>query len=156
MTNKDKYAFSPKVLKPQHIWTIKTITKLLYEEPTIASLKATERAIQASSINFSTLNEFMITDEHSRPAKRLVLDQLMEFSRKKRKLILFAQELTVEDGQKFLALNDARGGRKWLRLNPDFKTINALESALIALSECVKKNILLIPSGSIVKPFADL
>ena len=156
MTNKDKNAFFPKVLKSQHIWTVKTIAKLLYKEPTIASLKATERAIQASSINFTTLNEFLITDEHLRPAKRLVLEQLIEFSRKKRKLILFVQDLTIEDGQKFLALNDARGGRKWLRLNPDFETINALESALIALSESVKKNIVVIPSGSIVIPFRKL
>ena len=156
MTNKDKNAFSPKILNSKHIWTVKTIAKLLYEEPTNANLKATERAIQASSINFSTLNEFTITDEHSRPAKRLVLEQLIEFSRKKRKLILFVQDLKIEDGQRFLALNDARGGRRWIRLNPDFKIINSLESALITLSECVKRNIVLMPSGSIVIPFRKL
>ena len=72
------------LLMSQHIWTAKTITKPLYDEPTVASLKATERAIQASSINFSTLHEFMISDEHARLAKRLVLDQLKGFSRKKK------------------------------------------------------------------------
>ena len=145
MTNKDKNAFSPKILNSKHIWTVKTIAKLLYKEPTKANLKATERAIQASNINFSTLNEFMITDEHSRPAKRLVLEQLIEFSRKKRKLILFVQDLKIEDGKRFLALNDARGERRWIRLNPDFKIINSLESALITLSQCVKRNIVLMP-----------
>ena len=99
MTNNDKNAFSPKILNSKHIWTVKTIAKLLYEELTKASLKATERAIQASSINFSTLNEFMITDEHSRPPKRLVLKQLIEFSRKKKNLIFFFKDFKFEKGQ---------------------------------------------------------
>ena len=93
--------FSPKIPNSKHIWTVKTIAKLLYEEPTIANLKATERAIQASSINFSNLNEFMITDEHSRPAKRLVLEQLIEFSRKK-EINPFVQDLKLMMTKDFL------------------------------------------------------
>ena len=50
-------------------------------------------------------------------AKRLVVDQLIDTARKKRKLILFAQSLPVDNNVEFLVLNDARGGRRWIRLD---------------------------------------
>ena len=113
--NKDLVSQLP---QSEAVWTTQSIADRLHGDLTEANLKATERAIQASPIRFEPLSDTSLVDEHARSAKRLVLDQLMATARKKRKLILFAQMLETEDGWSFLALNDARGGRRWIRLDP--------------------------------------
>lgn len=107
----------PEQLLPRRVWTTQSISKLLNPRSTEAVLKTTERSIQASLIRFEPLTDQSLADEHERQPKRLVLDQLIDIARKKRKLILFAQLLKVDNEIEFLTLNDARGGRRWIWLD---------------------------------------
>ena len=138
------------------VHTTHSIAKTLYSELTEANLKAAERAIQTSSIRFEPLIVTSIVDEHGRPAKRLVLDQLMATVRKKRKLILFSQLLETNEEPGFLVLNDARGGRRWIRLSESDDRANSLHDALTSLCEFEQKEIVLIPSGPVVDPMRRL
>ena len=138
------------------VHTTHSIAKTLYADLTEANLKATERAIQTSSIRFEPLIDESLVDEHGRPAKHLVLDQLMATARKKRKLILFSQLLETNEDSDFLVLNDARGGRRWIRLSESDDRAGPLRDALTSLCEFEQKEIVLIPSGPVVEPMRRL
>ena len=133
------------------VHTTHSIAKTLYSELTEANLKAAERAIQTSSIRFEPLIDTSLVDEHGRPAKRLVLDQLMATVRKKRKLILFSQLLQTNEELGFLVLNDARGGRRWVRLSESDDCTDSLHHALTSLCEFEQKEIVIVPSGPVVE-----
>ena len=138
------------------VHTTHSIAKTLYSELTEANLKAAERAIQTSPIRFEPLIDTSLVDEHGRPAKRLVLDQLMATVRKRRKLILFSQLLETNEEPDFLVLNDARGGRRWIRLSESDDRENSLHDALTSLCEFERKEIVLLPSGPVVDPMRRL
>lgn len=138
------------------VLNIKMISGATVGEVSQAALKKTERAINNSFLRFDPLDITLLKDEHDRPAKKLVIEHLMALSRKKRKLILFAQYLQVDSEQKFLALNDARSGRRWVRLRLDDEPVTALYHAFSALCEFEKKDIILIPSGPLVEPLRRL
>ena len=151
MTNEDRQKLTTEMLQSDVVWTTLSITKHLYSGVTEANLKATERAIQSSPVRFEPLTDELLVDEHERPAKRLVCDQLMAKARKKRNLILFAQILEAYDNHRFLTLNDARGGRRWVHLNPNDDLVTALDRALVILCEFEQKNVVLFPSGPVVE-----
>ncbi len=117
------------------VWTTQGIAERFNPAVNEAVLKSTERSIQASPIRFESLTEQSLADEHERPRKRMVLDQLLDTARKKRKLILFAQLLQIDDETEFLALNDARGGRRWIRLDETKNSTSSLREALTCLSD---------------------
>ena len=156
MKNRDNNRLPVELLRDEVIWTTQSIAEFMYSQASEANLKATARAIQASSIRFEPLTDALLVDEHARPAKRLVLDQLLAAVRKRRKLILFTQVLETVNGLQFLALNDARGGRRWIRLDSADDRVTSINSALITLCEFEKKDIVLIPSGAVVEQFRRL
>ena len=129
------------------VLTVRGIAEALFEKHDAAALKGAEREINKSLLRFDSLNESSLLDEHDRPAKRLVLRQLVDFARKKRKLIMFAQMLSPDKKNHFLAFNDARGGRRWVRLDPSTDRTDSIQVALHKLCQFEKKNIVLIPSG---------
>ena len=156
MKNKDKAVALLEVLPKQTVWTTRRMLGFLGVDITHATLKATERSIQTSSIRFEPLTEKVLVDEHGRSAKRLVLDQLVDTARKKRKLILFAQSLPIENNVEFLVFNDARGGRRWIRLDEKKDSVNALRDVLACLVDFEQKHVVIIPSGSVVTCMREL
>jgi len=156
MENRDKLSALLMTDTVATVHTTHSIAKTLYSELTEATLKAAERAIQTSSIRFEPLIDTSLVDEHGRPAKRLVLDQLMATVRKKRKLILFSQFLETNEESDFLVLNDARGGRRWIRLSESDDRAGSLRDALTSLCEFEQKEIVVIPSGPVVEPMRRL
>ena len=156
MKNKDKAVAFLEVLPKQTVWTTRRMLGFLGVDITDATLKATERSIQTSSIRFEPLTDKVLVDEHGRSAKRFVLDQLIDTARKKRKLILFAQSLPIDNNVEFLVLNDARGGRRWIRLDKKKDSINALREVLSHLCDFEQKHVVIIPSGSVVASMREL
>ena len=77
MENGDKIIVQLEKLSKDTVWTTQRIVEHLHSEVTDALQKATERAIQASPIRFEPLTDQSLVDEHARPPKRLVLDQLV-------------------------------------------------------------------------------
>lgn len=139
------------------VLTVGTVAEALFQKCDNASRKAAEREINRSTLKFDQLNYSALTDEHGRPAKNLVFDQLVGLARKKRKLILFAQILSSNNNEEhFMALNDARGGRRWLHLNLSSDRVDSLHAALIKLCAFEKKDVVMIPSGQIVEPLRQL
>ena len=128
MENRDNKLALLEGLPNETVWTTRRILEHLNPVTTDATLKATERAIQASPIRFEPLADGALVDEHGRSAKRLVLDQLVDTARKKRKLILFAQSLPIDNNVEFLVFNDARGGRRWIRLDEKKDSVNPLSA----------------------------
>jgi sulfate adenylyltransferase subunit 2 len=156
MTYKDKLLNWYGSCAHSSVFTTKSIARATQDKYSGAALKATERAINGSALFFHKLDKTSVTDEHGRSPKALVLDQLTERSRRERRLILFGQILDKCGDNKYLALNDSRGGRRWIRLEPKVDVIGAIQNALIALCEFEKKNIVLIPSGPFVQPLRQL
>lgn len=146
----------PKSLSNQIVWTTRSIAAHINSDVTDAIIKTTERSIQASCMRFEPLTDKSLNDEHGRAAKRLVLDQLLSKARKKRNLILFAQLLKIENTFEFLALNDARGGRRWIRLDRQQDSVDALKKALAILCDSERKDIVVVPSGMVVAPLREL
>jgi sulfate adenylyltransferase subunit 2 len=133
------------------------VAETLQGKSSKSALKAAERAINKSPMRFDQLDSTSLADEHDRPAKCLILDQLLAKARKKRRLILFGQLIMFNDEYQFLAFNDARGGRRWIQieLNSDLLVAN-LQNALITLCKFERKDIVVIPSGSVVEPLRQL
>jgi len=154
--NEDKLRVVIEQSSTQIVWTTQSIAEHLYTNVTKAVVKAIERSIQGSSIRFEPLTDQSLADEHERQPKRLVLDQLLDSARKKRKLILFAQVLRIDNETDFLALNDARGGRRWIRLDTKKDSSSALKEALNILCEYEQKHVVIIPSGSVVESMREL
>ena len=155
MKNKDKAVAFLEVLPKQTVWTTRRMLAFLGVDIIDATLKATERAIQASPIRFEPLADKALVDEHGRSAKRLVLDQLIDTARKKRKLILFAQSLPIDNNVEF-----------WFSMTPEAvvdgfgsmkrKILNALRDVLACLCDFEQKHVVIIPSGSVVASMREL
>ena len=142
---------------PVHsVLTPKSIAELIFKDYPSENLKITSRKVINNDLNFSLLRPTILVDEHKREAKKLVLCQLIKNAQKKRKLILFGQRIFVNKENYFLALNDARGGRRWIRLDPLDNDVLGLEKALSALVKFEKKEIVLFFSGDIVKTLRNL
>ena len=138
------------------VLTVRIISEALYKKHDPNSLKAAEREINKSQLKFGLLDACSLVDEKERSAKRLVLKQLLDTARRKRKLVLFAQLLSTGDSGSFLALNDARGGRRWIYLERRKDPGDALQAALVKLCKFEKKDIVLIPSGPVVETLRQL
>ena len=150
MANQDKFLEFINTLSPYSVFTIKTIAKSLYHKSSNAILKSITRGIKNNGLDFNILEPKLLIDEHQRPAKKLVLRQLLSNARKKRKLILFGQIFRPNRKTSFLALNDSRGGRRWIKLENLNDIKASIQQALIAITEFEKKKIVLIPSDEIV------
>ena len=156
MENRDKLIQFLRNSVNSSVLNVRIISKAIHGEMSEAALKATERAVIKSVLHFHPLNDRTLVDEHQRPAKQLVLNQLIYEARKKRKLVLFAQMLETNIGNSFLALNDARSRRRWIRLGSNGNSVNALQCALNTLCGFEQKDIILIPSGALVEPLRKL
>jgi len=156
LEKRDKILQSLDSISHPPVLTGRVIAEALYQKSDAAALKAAEREINKSILNFDPLNVSSLIDEHGRRAKRLVLEHLMVSARRKRKLILFFQFLSPSNNDHILAFNDARGGRRWVRINPTLDRVDALHAALIQLCEFEKKDIVMIPSGPVVEPLRQL
>lgn len=138
------------------VLTVRVIAEALRKIPSEAASKAAERAINQSVLRCSAIDASSLVDEHERPAKRLVLEQLLTSARRKRKLVLFAQIIMPDCNGQFLVLNDARGGRRWVRLGLDSDSRDPLLVALNKVCDFEKKDIIVIPSGQVVQLFRRL
>ncbi|MDB3895687.1 sulfate adenylyltransferase subunit CysD [Alphaproteobacteria bacterium] len=89
----------------------------------------------------------VLKDEHGRPAKQLVTTSIVNEARKKRHLILFAELIEIEDCP-FLCYHDARGSRRWIKL--ENKTAGSISKALKAIADKEGKAVVILPTGELV------
>jgi sulfate adenylyltransferase subunit 2 len=140
--------------QPYSHWTIRKIANKAFKSDGSAELKKTERWIQEQNLNFTTLNENTVSDEHERPAKQQVITQVIDVARKKRQTILFASIQTFDEYQ-VLCANDGKGGRRWISLIDDVDA-KAVNNALLTILNHENKDVVVIPSGELVKYCREL
>ena len=135
--------------QPNTCWTTRDIALALNNSEGAAAIKKAERWIQEAGLDFGPFDKASICDEHERPAKQLVADQVIEQARKKRKSVLFAAMHTF-DNTKALCANDGRGGRRWIGLEEPVNTYS-IQNALTLLLSHEDKDTVVIPSGKLVR-----
>lgn len=128
---------------------IRTLSLTLWSKDDTASLKKTERWISKSGLGFDFMGTGDLKDEYQRPAKQKVTGQIIERARRKRTLVLFAT-LHEAQGDFFLAANDARKGRRWVKLGASTPSENDIARAFQILLNNESKNVLLLPIGPLV------
>jgi len=157
-----KKAFNDKnltdVLKsdPQKIWTTKLISEEIFGSGQASTLKATERIIKRSALFFPILNESFLVDEHKRPSIKSVCKQSIANAKKKRASVLFIQEFKNKEGNFILSANDAKGFRRWIRVEKESISEADLKKTINNILKNENKDTLLCPTGLIVKKFRTL
>jgi sulfate adenylyltransferase subunit 2 len=126
------------------------LSEILWKTDDAAALKKTERWVADEGLDFALLNESNLVDEHERPAKQLVTQQIVERARKKRQSVLFAA-LHNQGDNTYLVANDGRNGRRWVLMGDTAITAIAVTEALNALLAHEDKDTLLLVSGVLVK-----
>ncbi len=144
------------VFNKLEVLTTSSISKNLYGSIDAASIKKAERWIINHGINFNSLDESEIIDEHGRKATTVVMENIIRSARKKRKLVLYASIHTTSLKLTTLFIHDHRGKRRWILLRSKSPTHEELAECLNTLANFEKKNIILIPTGSIVSNFRKL
>lgn len=135
-------------------WTTRAIAKSTLQSDDAAAIKKIERRIQELNLDFPALDQNTIADEHERSAKQLVISQVLERARKKRQTVLFASINTFKKYQTLCA-SDGRGTRRWIGLPNTFKAKD-ITDALLVILEHEGKDVVLLPSGELVKYCREL
>ncbi len=134
---------------PSTVWTTHEFAQALWQADDAAALKKTERWLSDHKLDFPTLNDENLVDEHDRPAKQLVLNAVIDTGRRKRHSVLMATLLPFEQYTVLFA-NDGRAGRRWCFVNnkePEFDEIaDAIKT--VVLNE--GKETVLLPSGKLL------
>jgi sulfate adenylyltransferase subunit 2 len=140
---------------PTEVWTTELLAKVLKNAKDSASMKFAERWLHENNLAFASTHADTVKDEHGRPAKELVLNQLISDAKSKRHAVLFIKTLPYHNCT-LLAANDARNVRRFINLGTGEVTIDKIELALQSLASHEGKNCLFIPSGDIVAKLRDL
>ena len=141
--------------KPGIVWSTADLAQALWQADDAAAIKKTERWVKDQGLDFATLTNDNLCDEHDRPVKQLVLNAVIEAGRKKRKSVLMAT-LHKFQSATILFANDGRGGRRWLVLADNDITPAAIESGIQLLVRSEGKDTVIIPSAALVPPCRKL
>ena len=137
-------------LKENKIWTTRSISIELFHSEEPAEIKKTERWINNNGLNFNTLDKNNLSDEYDRPAKKIVIDTIIENSRKKRKLVLYTALYPIKGNLYVLFANDGRNKRKWVFIDLAKSNYLVLLNGLKTLVSSENKDALILPKGSMV------
>jgi len=129
------------------VLTLGDLCASIFGNQTEANLKKTERKISKHGLLHRLVETNELTDEHSRPAKQLIVNSILEKARKKRHLIVFSQLIQIRDCP-FLFYHDARGSRRWIRL--ENKSADSISMVLGAVSHHEGKALVILPTGELV------
>lgn len=129
------------------VLTLRGLCAAVFGSETEADLKKTEREMSEHGLLHPLVETGELTDEHSRPAKQLIVNSILDQARKKRHLIVFSQLIQIRDSP-FLFYHDARGSRRWIRL--ENKSVASILMAFEAASNQEGKAIVVLPTGELV------
>ena len=127
--------------------TVQDLYFRLFGDKSEASAKKTEREMVKQNLLEPLIEIEHLEDEHNRPAKKLVTDSVTAEARKKRQLIVFAKLIDVH-GHTFLFYHDARGSRRWLRIQ--HKDGRDIKQGFETISRHEGKAVAAIPTGHLV------
>ena len=137
------------ILQTNQCLSSRALSLKLWRTDDAAALKKTERWVAENQLDFPLLSHDSLKDEHDRPAKQLVTEQIIDRARKKRTTVLFTSLFEAE-GTRFLVANDARNGRRWIRLADQGPNVDSVVGSLKLLLEHEAKDTLVLPAGDLV------
>ncbi|MDA7561730.1 sulfate adenylyltransferase subunit CysD [Alphaproteobacteria bacterium] len=129
------------------VLTLKDVCASVFGNKTKADLKKTEREMSKHGLLHPLIETKGLTDEHSRPAKQLIVNSILDQARKKRHLIVFSQLIKIRNSP-FLFYHDARGSRRWMRLENN--NAGSISTAFKAVSNHEGKALVILPTGELV------
>jgi len=129
------------------VLTLRGFCAAVFGTETEADLKKTERELSKQGLLHSLVETSDLKDEHSRPAKQLMVSSVLDQARRKRHLIVFSQIIQIRNCL-FLFYHDARGSRRWIRL--DNKSADSISTAFEAVSNYEGKALVILPTGELV------
>jgi len=130
-----------------NVLTVKDMCVTVFGNQTEANLKKTEREMSEQGLLHSLFETRDLKDEHSRPAKQLIVNSILDQARRARHLIVFSQIIQIRDCP-FLFYHDARGSRRWIRL--ESATEVSVLKALEVISRNERKGVVMIPTDKLV------
>ena len=130
------------------VWDTQRFTLTLEDSISAATQKKTERLLTEQALMFADASIDNVTDEHERRAKHSVTTTILQRAKTKRQRVLFLAAHET-GGLHYLALNDGRAVRQWIFSKEPWNQ-DTLESALETLIASEERDLLLIPTGSIV------
>ena len=152
-TNRDRLSDIFKTAKTNNVLTVKDLCAAVFGNQTEANLKKIEREMSKQGLLNLLFETSDLKDDHSRPAKQLIVNSILEQARKKRHLIVFSQIIQIRD-RPFLFYHDARGLRRWIRL--DNKSVDSISMAFDAVSSYECKALVILPTGELVSVLRTL
>ncbi len=132
------------------VWNTETACAALQEGGHADSRRTAERRLHELGLLPEAQDVDTLLDELARPPRRLVLRDAVAKARAKRQLVLFAQLHTSPQDDTWLHVNDARGGRHWLALEPGVDRAAAAHAALQRLQQHLGKTLAVFPHGELV------
>ncbi len=133
------------------VCTISSISKFLWSSSDSDAIRKTECWLLEHGLAFKTLNQYSVCDEHERRAKYSVIQQVCETALKKKAVIFTAALYRVNSDYTALFASDTFNNRRWIFLESDKIDISRLESALVSLLTVEASDVVLLPSGQLVK-----
>jgi sulfate adenylyltransferase subunit 2 len=131
-------------------WTTRSISMHLWSSEQPSDLKKTERWLSKHNLNYPAIDNSSLSDEHERPAKHIVLSNLLKLGRQKRKTILYAALYPLDKNLSVLYANDGRQGKRWSFISQGKPTASQLTDALKGLADLEDKDLIILPSGTLV------
>jgi sulfate adenylyltransferase subunit 2 len=134
-------------------WDTHSVHELILQTSPDQTLRATERALEASNLLPPTLKTSDLKDEFGRAPKGLVVASLEAEAKRKRWLSLVLQLHESREAGLMLFANDGRQGRRWLYLD----SVDDPEILLNSVQAfALDKNLLIWPQGSVTAKFRRL
>ena len=136
-------------LDTPRLWSTEAAFQHLQEAGLAETKRTAERFLQRAQMLPQELTPALLRDETGAAPTPAVLGQLIDSSRAKRKLALFAQLATLPGGVACLHVNDARGGRYW-RPFTSAPAVADISAALAELRQLTGKDLLVLPHAALV------
>ena len=118
--------------------------------PTDESTLQVNDWLNQQSLSFDLLDSEGAVDEHEKPAKKLVMERLLEAAESNGQTVLYVQLLNTDNGL-FLVANDSLSHRYWISLAGMETNEAEIHNALVQFSNHLGKGLLIIPKGEVVK-----
>lgn len=132
------------------VWDTDTAFQHLLSSGLARTKRTAERRIIEYLRPPPPLSPQALVDEQGLEANPLLLNWVLEKSRQKRRLVIFACLHRLPDGRPCILANDARKGRYWIPLPEPQATPAIVHSSLSALQAHLGKASVLLPSGELV------
>jgi len=145
MTNPDLFG-----LDAPGVWDTEKAFQHLNAMGEADTKRTAERRLHALGILPNDLKIDDLRDERGQPLNPMVLNWDVEKARAERKLVLFAQLLTMPGGVDWLHANDARGGRYWVSLEESTSTQQGVARALNQMQSYLGKELAVFPHERLV------